>query len=379
MRFQPSIASILANAGVSIPPSKLPNMPTKPYCPEVDTLIRQFEAWFRHIDKSGFPATFAYKHVKETGHLTINDAIVGCLEAKYLDDRQGKRNEWNVTTNDLVGLVTELKFEYNALVKPLPHKKITKFCQELITDIKNVNEVDTDISNIQFMLFYDGRKYRFRPFGLWDAAKFEKLKPRDGTFWLARSNTFQHIDMFGVGAISELESLINSDASEYVFQKFFENNPTFLLALGNYKRLHPQIVLSEENGSRLIPDFFMEKLDSDFCDICDLKRPTQDLVRYQTNRFRFRDAIHEAIAQLALYRYFFEDRFNRNAFRSKYDLDAYRPNVVIIIGRSRSFYQEVDRIRLESGLPNWVQLKTYDDIVSKARQWMQLVSRSIGK
>jgi antiviral defense system Shedu protein SduA len=146
------------------------------------------------------------------------------------------------------------------------------------------------------------------------------------------------------------------------------------LSLGNYAALHPQIVLHEDGGSRLIPDFFLEKMNSDFCDICDLKRPAQDLVRHQRHRTRFRDAVMEGIAQLAIYRDWFESSQNRKDFHSRYGLKGYRPSVVLIVGRRQSYYDEVERIRLESSIPGWLRLVTYDEVVDKARQWRRFAA-----
>ena len=110
-------------------------------------------------------------------------------------------------------------------------------------------------------------------------------------------------------------------------------------------------------------------MNSDFVDICDLKRPTAELVRLQRNRVRFRDTLMEAVAQLETYRDWFEDRVHRRAFLELYGLKAYRPRIVIIIGRRQSFPDEVTRIRLESKLPSWIVLRTYDDVLDKAQQW----------
>jgi hypothetical protein len=86
----------------------------------------------------------------------------------------------------------------------------------------------------------------------------------------------------------------------------------------------------------------------------------------------------EGVAQLMTYRDWFDDRRNRERFRSAYGLTAFRPRVVLVIGRRRSFYDDIERMRLESMLPSGVQLKTYDDIVARARQWRLLASRTQG-
>ncbi len=222
-------------------------------------------------------------------------------------------------------------------------------------------------------MYFDGKSYRIAPFGVFGVYQFSESPLPDGSLWIARGNIIQPPNRFTEENIAELEYLINHQAKERDFQVFFEKHPEFLLSLGSYSRMHPQVIIHEDSGKKLIPDFFLEKLNSDFCDICDLKKPTADLVRRQHNRIRFRDAVMEAIAQLNYYRDYFDDKKQRNVFSQKYGLKAYRPMVVIIIGRRQSFYNEVERINLESQLPSWVILKTYDDVLDRAKQWRKFI------
>lgn len=82
----------------------------------------------------------------------------------------------------------------------------------------------------------------------------------------------------------------------------------------------------------------------------------------------------EVIAQLATYRDWFEDKANREAFHRRYGLKAYRPRVVAVIGRTESFDDEIQRIRLEDQLPRWVTIATYDDVVARAKHWKLLLA-----
>ncbi len=234
--------------------------------------------------------------------------------------------------------------------------------------LRGIQQADQSFGAQQFILSHDGTRYRIRPFGYFGSYQLQEEPLEDGSLWIARGNVVQPLERFTPSAIDHLESLINSGAEEAAFQAFFEANPEFLLALGDYVTLHPQLVLSGDDGS-LVPDFFLEKMNSDFVDICDLKRPTAELVRLQRNRVRFRDTLMEAVAQLETYRDWFEDRVHRRAFLELYGLKAYRPRIVIIIGRRQSFPDEVTRIRLESKLPSWIVLRTYDDVLDKAQQW----------
>ena len=236
----------------------------------------------------------------------------------------------------------------------------------------SVRKYDESVGDQQFILYHDGKRIRVAPFGVFGSYQLSESSLPDGSLWIARTNVLQPATRFSTEAIDLLEGLINSDAREVEFQSFFERHPEFLLVLGDYTRLHSQLVLHEEDGARLIPDFFLEKINSDFCDICDLKRPSAELIRHQKHRRRFRDAVMEAVSQLNFYRDWFDDRAHRKLFFDTYGLNAYRPRVVVIIGRQRSYFDEVERITLESNLPKWVELRTYDDVVSRARQWRNL-------
>lgn len=386
---QPSIAQAVNDCGIPIAGIDLPALfqISDPNYTDPELWHSAFEPWFRIIDdpdprrgKSqirsrilGRP-TQAYHRVRSQKQLSLVNAISGSLEARYLDDRVGRRGTGKVSTNDLVGIFAdfigaEIQREGRCY---LDETAINDLCAKLSERFDAIYAVDPSAGRQQFILYHDGRNYRIRPFGSWGAYQLQEQPLPDGSLWVARTNLIQPLQLFTSEAIEELESLINSDARESEFQSFFELHPEFLLALGDYKALHPQLILHEDDGGKLIPDFFLEKINSDLCDICDLKRPTAELIRHQRHRVRFRDAIHEAVAQLDHYRDWFEDRTNREAFKRQYGLSPYRPKVVVVIGRQLNFYDDIQRIKLESELPAWVSLKTYDDIVAKARQWKYL-------
>jgi len=250
---------------------------------------------------------------------------------------------------------------------------LDEFAAKAIAAFDRIYTTDSSAGQQQFVLYHDGRRTRLAPFGVFGAYQLDEAPLPDGSLWIARGNLIQPATRFSATAVLYLEDLINCGASEADFQRFFEEHPEFLLAFGDYVRLHPQVILTKDDGGRLIPDFFLEKINSDFCDICDLKLPTTELVRRQKNRPRFRDAVMEAVAQLTYYRDWFEEGGRRKAFNLRYGLQAYRPRVVVVIGRRESFYDEIERISLETQLPSWVSLKTYDDVLDGAKRWRELL------
>lgn len=280
-----------------------------------------------------------------------------------------KYKDGNSKEIELTNLVLRHLFVGAGLKREINHGLASQgFIESILRAFNQIIKQDISFSDQQFILYHDKDKIRIAPFGFFGTNQLNnEIDPQ--RLLIARSNIIQNNYPFSLDSIAELEDLIDKNALEKDFQNFFERNPKYLLSLGHYSNIHSQLVIHEDGGTNLIPDFFLEKINSDFCDILDLKRAQKELIRLQTNRVRFKDAIMEGVAQLRTYRDFFEDRYNRDKFKSTYGLTAYKPRVVLVIGRKQSYYDEVENIKLQSSLPEWVTLKTYDDIVDKAKMW----------
>jgi hypothetical protein len=165
-------------------------------------------------------------------------------------------------------------------------------------------------------------------------------------------------------AVEELESLINDrKANERAFQDFFERYPEFILN-DEYKRAHPHIVLAEDNKESLIPDFLLEPINQDsLCDVLDLKLPSAEIFVLKKNRIRFSSAVFEACAQLREYSLFFDEEKNRNAVYEKHRLLAFKPRLIVIIGR-RGDVSSIDLRKMQLDVPQ-LCVRTYDDLISR--------------
>jgi hypothetical protein len=134
--------------------------------------------------------------------------------------------------------------------------------------------------------------------------------------------------------IEEFEGIINSPiSSEHDIQRFLENHSKFLLG-HEYQKLYSQVVLEREELGTLIPDFLLQPVNKEFCDIVDLKLPRAPLVVGKDNRKRFSAAIAEAAAQLRTYHDYFDDRGRRDAIKERYGVTAYRPKLAVVVGRA---------------------------------------------
>ena len=314
----------------------------------------------------GYALTEAATVVKKTGYLGVDVLVRGLLQSGQIEKGGTTRRANLVLRNLLRGTGRNNGRHWNS--------SFSKFSQRAIDAFDYIARSDESFGTQQFLLYYDREGFRIRPFGTVGTYQLDSSPLEDGSLWVARGNIVQPSSRFTDSSITALENLINLSAPESDFQDFFEEHSEFLMALGSYDRIHPHLILERDVGGKLIPDFFLEKLNSKFCDICDLKRPIPDLVRRQKNRLRFRDAVMEAVAQLTEYRDWFDTPHHREKFHSRYGLSAFRPRAVAIIGRRQSFVDEIDRIKLESGLPSWIELKTYDDILQTAQQWKRLAT-----
>lgn len=186
--------------------------------------------------------------------------------------------------------------------------------------------------------------------------------PRLTSFWRQQLETFEYL-------------LNNPSTKERDYQEFFEKNPHFLKGL-QYNRVVAQPMLEgePEEAGNLIPDFFLQPLDSQYADILDLKLPTEKLIVGSKNRLHFSAAVHNAIAQVREYRDYFEDPLNRKKVFEKYGLTSYRPSVAIIIGRTPEdiTYEKIKQIA-ESN-PSYLKIITYDQLFLQMKQMLNLVS-----
>jgi cold shock CspA family protein len=168
-------------------------------------------------------------------------------------------------------------------------------------------------------------------------------------------------------AVEELESLINMvGVREQALHDFFVRYPDFILT-DDYLRAHSKLVLEADDTDTLIPDFMLEPVSQiRLCDLLELKLPSVRLDAGGDRRQRFAATVLEACAQLRNYRDYFEEKRNRERFRAKYGLDAFRPRMLVVIGR-RGKMDPLEWRRLEGDLPE-LHVQTYDDLLDRAKR-----------
>lgn len=191
----------------------------------------------------------------------------------------------------------------------------------------------------------------------------DAFRQHHGILYVAASETVT----FAV-AVEEFEDLINSAATkEHDFQEFFERNPDFILS-DEYRTARSQLVLERDDpDGPLIPDFILEPVEQGgLCDLLEIKQPQAKLFTIKKNRFRYSSAVFEACAQLRTYAEYFDESRNRNRLREKYGVDVFRPRLFLILGR-RGDVSAIERRRAEADVPDRISVKTYDDILDRAK------------
>ena len=117
---------------------------------------------------------------------------------------------------------------------------------------------------------------------------------------------------------------------------------------------------------KLIPDFVLEPIgETPLSDLLELKLPSAPVFVLQKRRMRFSAAVFEACAQLREYSAFFDEEKNRQVIRERYGRSAYRPKMIVIIGR-RGAIDPIAVRRMEQDIPN-LYLRTYDDVINRMK------------
>lgn len=249
----------------------------------------------------------------------------------------------------------------------------------IIERAKAAYSVDSSFMRQQlgFHIDSDG-KICVLPFSTWSVNVLTDTAPQAQDTCLFRGNLVQDTWSLYREVIQEFEWLLNQRVPEQQLQEFLEKHPFLLLSLGNYSRVKPQLklIMHEDSGKKHIPDFFLEIAHRRDSDIVELKLPSVKLDVRKRQGKKLSAKVYDAVSQLIQYREWFDSASNRNTFQESYGMKCFLPRGILIIGRSNDFQSDVDRISMEQSLPDWVSLKTYDDLARSARQWMQNVGWS---
>lgn len=303
-----------------------------------------------------------------------NNLSVGGYFSEFVASAQSDSRKTVYSSDILRGLIT-----YSEQITERDGPNYATVCYQLVTDyalsskdvkreLRKLKRFEPFAERLQYWVSWNGHQLCIQPFSFFNAYDIHGDDERDqGELFAAKLNTIYDLPFITSEEIEELNWLINRpEISEKDLQAFFEQHPRFLLGT-EYKNLHSQLVLTRESGEKLIPDFFLEKVGSDFCDIIDLKTPNARLIVGPRNRRGFSRNLTLALNQVREYRNYFDNPHNRKEFNRRYGLQAFRPTISVIIGRSRNFFSEIERATIEDEYKN-LRVITYDDIIERAKQ-----------
>lgn len=237
-------------------------------------------------------------------------------------------------------------------------------------------QVDPAFAWQQLGIYLDDHStLRATPFSPWSAGRLSDWSDESREERIARTNVQQTSGWLSREVLNEFEWLLGRGLPERDYQQFLERHPEVLLSLGPYTRAVPHVVLHQDDGRNMIPDFFLEVADRRGADLLELKRPDARVDLRWRAREGFRAEIHHAVNQLRAYRDWFDSASNRRRLLKETGLNSFRPRAILVFGRSSDFQGHVDRLRLESGLPPWVKLSTYDELLTSAREWISHTAR----
>jgi hypothetical protein len=218
---------------------------------------------------------------------------------------------------------------------------------------------------VEFVMSTNGRNISCTPYH--GAALHEMSYPHSDDLLVARPAVIaQKTSAVFSEEISEFERLLNNPSTrERHIQSFLERHSTFLTGL-NYANVYPQLVLERDDNTHLRPDFILEPFDDAWCDILDIKLPTQSLIVGRRDRAMLAAGISEVAAQLREYAAYFEEERYRKFVREKYGLKIYRPRLIAIVGRDFRGQNDIEIRRAMTAYEN-LKIMTFDELLTHAK------------
>jgi hypothetical protein len=171
------------------------------------------------------------------------------------------------------------------------------------------------------------------------------------------------------GVLHELEQMINATGTtERDLQKFFEVNPE-LLAGNSYDTVIPQAVIVPESGEyHWKADFVLSPFNQfDFATILELKLPSvETVITKKPAHHSFSAQVWHGIQQVRDYATEFDNSNVRTRFRETYNVDIFKPDLHLVIGRRWDIAQ-VDSVR---GMKRSAQVRveSWDEILERLKR-----------
>lgn len=170
--------------------------------------------------------------------------------------------------------------------------------------------------------------------------------------------------LYDIGSLLSYE-IHREPIGEDEYQKWFDEYRIVFDLLG-YKNVipHPRLEPEYQTKEILIPDFLVQGID-DIWAIFEIKRPDTEILKRNTRRQDFYSSFNSYISQCLDYSEFFDDKANREAFNSKYNITVFKdPRCILVSGRNEGLDKSVIQKLIVGRRNAIIDLKTYDDIIN---------------
>jgi hypothetical protein len=232
-----------------------------------------------------------------------------------------------------------------------------------------------ELDNLGLLVVYQNGRFRVGP------ALTPNQRKVEGEFYYGPADAREGVrgkyftvdrDAFGIQyEIEQFEALVNSpNVGELDLQKFFEQNPHFLIAARLMQAL-PHVPLVDPNGKVLIPDFVLKPIvafQRDYnWEILDLKLPQAKLLAGPANHKRFSQDVMKAINQVRDYKDHFENPLNASKITNLLGHALRHPRLAVLIGRMPPS-GEVEALEHAQAREPEVRIVTYDEILETQKR-----------
>jgi len=229
-----------------------------------------------------------------------------------------------------------------------------------------------ELDNLGLLVAYDHGRYRVGP------ALTPRERDKEGYLYYGPADQrggYYTVDRDIVGIqyeVEQFEVLINNpDVSELDLQRFFVENPHFLIATRLLQPL-PHVALVDRGGKVLIPDFVLKPIVASIRDsnweVLDLKLPQAKLLAGPRDHVRFSRDVVQAIAQVKDYKDYFEDPRNSDQVQLILGHRLRHPRLGVLIGRLPSSVTEVEELEKQQTREPGVRIVTYDEILETQKK-----------
>lgn len=261
-------------------------------------------------------------------------------------------------------LFKDLIFEFGATFEGL--KLLYETFENDPSRTNAMSEITSFINNGTSNLLIVTEKNKFRVIPIISKSPENIITPNQEILRVIPFIFIKKYNIFWRKQLDEFEYLLNNgQIKEGDFQQFFESYPHFLKGIEYSKVVSHPILEKDTCEGELIPDFFLQPLNSNFCDIVELKKPEAKVFIGEKKFLKFSYQLEKSLAQIKDYRNYFDDKLNREKVYNKYGLTAFKPNLSLIIGRDHVTISE-EKIRLIlNDMPRGINIITYDQLFKR--------------